>query len=155
MSEVTLLRKLTRKSMLKFGRYYDFTVQQILDTKGIKGLKLLVWYYYSSEAITFFDEILDELGIIKGIRIKKPSKINDVKVVANYCRDAMFNRIKAEDLLDENEKSRQKGMRLKIKNRLKKDNKFKIGAVSKLMVNKRALQRKNQGKEMEYKAYKR
>ena len=153
MSDITLLRKLTRKSMLKFGRYHDYTVQQILDTKGIKGLNTLTWYYYSAEAITFFDEILDELGITKAFRIEKPSNITDWKIVNKYCRNAMFNRIKAEDLLDEEELSKLKGMRRKIKIRNKKDNKFRIGIVSKLISNKKILQKKNQGKKMEYKAY--
>ncbi len=155
MADITLLRKLTRKSMLKFGRYHDYTVQQILDTKGIKGLNTLTWYYFCAEAITFFDDILDELGITKEIRIKKPSNITDWRVVNRCCKDAMFNRLKAEDLLDDEELGKLKGMRRKMYFRDKKDNKFRSGVVSKLISNKSILQRKNQGKEMEYKAYKR
>jgi len=69
----TLLRKLTWKSTLKFGRWPDATVQQLFDL-GLKERSLLVWYYFNSSNITFMDEILDELKIDASIRIEKPSK---------------------------------------------------------------------------------
>ena len=76
MSDVTLLRKLTFKSTMKFGKYYDLTVQNILDLYGHKGISYLAWVYYSSDKISFMDDVLDSLFITKDCRIEKPSKIN-------------------------------------------------------------------------------
>ena len=36
--EVTVLRKLTYMSQLKFGKYFDLTVQQLLDLEKDAGL---------------------------------------------------------------------------------------------------------------------
>jgi hypothetical protein len=69
----TLLRKLSRKSQLKFGSMADMTVQMALDL-GLKERAKLVWYYYNSSNITYMDDILDELKITENLRIKKPSK---------------------------------------------------------------------------------
>jgi len=69
----TLLRKLSRKSQLKFGSMSDMTVQMAIDI-GLKGRAKLVWYYYNSSNITYMDDILDELGITENLRIEKPSK---------------------------------------------------------------------------------
>jgi hypothetical protein len=71
MSSVVLLRKLTNKSVLNFGKYFDLTVQQILDTKKRKYLR---WVYFNCSNITFTDELLDELLIPFDYRFDKPSK---------------------------------------------------------------------------------
>jgi hypothetical protein len=75
MSDVTLLRTLTRKSTLKFGQYYDLTVQNVLDSQHSKGKSVLRWYYFNSDRISFIDDLLDELNIIPEFRIAKPGKI--------------------------------------------------------------------------------
>lgn len=75
MSDVTLLRTLTRKSTLKFGQYHDLTVQNILDSRHSKGKSLLRWYYFNSDRISFIDDLLDEMNIIPEFRIVKPGKV--------------------------------------------------------------------------------
>jgi hypothetical protein len=71
MSSVVLLRKLTNKSIMNFGKYFDLTVQQCLDTKKRKYLR---WVYYNCSNITFTDELLDELFIPVSYRFDKPNK---------------------------------------------------------------------------------
>ncbi len=67
----TLLRTLTYKSKLGFGKYPDLTVEGILKKKQIH---YLIWLYYNCSMVSFTDEILIELGIFKRIRIEKPGK---------------------------------------------------------------------------------
>jgi len=66
-----LLRKLTKKSTLKFGKYKDYTVEHLF---GMKKQIDLTSIYFKLSNITFVDEILDELGITENFRIEKPSK---------------------------------------------------------------------------------
>ena|SRR6478752_3502373 len=68
---VILLRKLTKKSLLKFGKYKDYTVEHLF---GMKKQIDLTSIYFKLSNITFADEILDELGITEDYRIIKPSK---------------------------------------------------------------------------------
>ncbi len=67
--DVTLLRKLSRKSRLKFGQYYDSTVQECLTFYKYNYLR---WVYFNCSMITFMDDILDEININKDFRIDKP-----------------------------------------------------------------------------------
>ena len=69
--DTTLLRKLSRKSTLKFGMYADNTVQELLIFKRYNYLR---WVYFNHDMITFMDDILDELSITEHYRIKKPGK---------------------------------------------------------------------------------
>jgi hypothetical protein len=71
MSDVVLLRKLTAKSILKFGKFADLTVQQCIDTKKKKYLR---WVYFNCSNITFTDELFEELKIPEWYRFVKPSK---------------------------------------------------------------------------------
>jgi hypothetical protein len=65
-----LLRKLTKKSTLKFGKYKDCTVDHLIAI----GRKVeLISAYFKLSAITFTDDILDELDITEEYRIEKPS----------------------------------------------------------------------------------
>jgi len=66
-----LLRKLTKKSLLKFGKYKDYTVDHLF---GMKKQIDLTSIYFKLSNITFTDDILDELGITDEYRILKPSK---------------------------------------------------------------------------------
>lgn len=61
------LRILTRKSKLGVGPYANETVQKLLDRKMYPMLRR---YYYTYEAISFQDDILDEIHA--EIRIEKP-----------------------------------------------------------------------------------
>lgn len=67
----TLLRKLTLKSQLKFGKQYDKTVDNLLS---LKQNTLLGWYYFNCSSISFIDEVLNEIGIGEDFRIEKPGK---------------------------------------------------------------------------------
>jgi len=71
MSDVVLLRKLTRKSVLNFGKNEGRSVQQLLDLHDQNYLR---WVYYNSSNIDFFSDILDELRITGDFIIAKPSK---------------------------------------------------------------------------------
>ena len=80
MDRITL-RTLTEKSTMKFGKYYDLTVRQILTLHGGKALEYLRWVYYNSSNISFCVEILNEIGIHEKIRIQKPSKVSKEEFV--------------------------------------------------------------------------
>jgi len=71
----TILRTLTVKSKLKFGKYKDYTVEHLFGMR--KNLDLISIYFNLSN-ITFVDDILDELGITSEFRIEKPCKDNDM-----------------------------------------------------------------------------
>ena len=71
--DVAIYRKLTRKSQLKFGKYADFTVGDLL-AQGWRRAEYLSWAYFNMSKITFFDDILDELEIPEEFRISKPGK---------------------------------------------------------------------------------
>ena len=75
MSDVTLLRTLTRKSTLKFGKFHDLTVQNVPDSQNMKGRSLLRFYYFNSSKISFIDDLLDELNIPPELRIPKPGNV--------------------------------------------------------------------------------
>ena len=66
-----LLRKLTRKSCLQFGKYQDVNIQSILNLKRHRYLR---WVYFNMSMITFFDDILDEINLPEDYRIDKPGK---------------------------------------------------------------------------------
>lgn len=56
---------------MNFGKYYDLTVQQVID-KGQRAY--LRWCYFNNSMISFSDEVLNNIGITKEHRIKKPGK---------------------------------------------------------------------------------
>jgi hypothetical protein len=71
MSDVVLLRKLSRKSTMKFGQYEELTVQDIINLTKHKYLR---WVYFNCSNIDFMDDVLDEIRIPENFRIKKPIK---------------------------------------------------------------------------------
>ena len=73
----TLLRKMTRKSKVGFGKKANLTIQFLLTNRNIYYLR---WMYYGNSGITFFDDILDEIGVTEEYRILKPGK--DLGVLA-------------------------------------------------------------------------
>ena len=133
MSDVVLLRKLTRKSVLNFGQYEGMSVQQLLDTKKQNYLR---WVYYNCSNIDFFSDVLDELRIAKDFIITKPSK-----------NPEMFLKLKEHifECLPEQLKE------MTIKNRGKKAKKInnavaiKASKVDKIKFSKNSLIRKNHG----------
>ena len=70
-----LLRKLTKKSKLKFGTYKDYTVEHLF---GMRKQIDLTSMYFNLSNITFMDDILEELGITSEFKIVKPSKDNEL-----------------------------------------------------------------------------
>lgn len=71
MSQCVLLRTLSRKSVLDFGQYQGRTVQQCIDLGNTRYLR---WVYYNCSKISFFPDILDEIGITEEWRIEKAGK---------------------------------------------------------------------------------
>lgn len=63
-------RILTRKSLLKFGKWKDYTVQELLNL-GKK--EQLISAYFKLTSIDFKENILIELGITESFRIEKPN----------------------------------------------------------------------------------
>lgn len=85
MADVTLLRKLTKKSTLKFWDFHHphRTVEEWIRIDRWTLIKA----YYHLEAITFSDDVLDELGIT--YRIPKPGvdkSYNYAHLVPNKVR---------------------------------------------------------------------
>ncbi len=56
---------------MNFGKFFDLTVQQCIDTKKKSYLR---WVYFNSSNITFVDEILEEIKIPVEFRFDKPNK---------------------------------------------------------------------------------
>ena len=73
MSQATLLRTLTKKSILKFGKHADMMVGNVMKI-GNSEMYYLVWVYYNCSMISFNEEILNELRISKDLRIEKPGQ---------------------------------------------------------------------------------
>jgi hypothetical protein len=67
----TLLRTLTFKSRLNFGKYSEMSVQQVID---IRKKRYIRWCYFNLSGITFTKEVLDCVGILEGFYIDKPGK---------------------------------------------------------------------------------
>ena len=66
------LKKLTLKSKLDLPQYPKLTIQEIID---LGNIEYLVYVYYSTPCITFFQEVLDLISIKKEDEIIKPGKI--------------------------------------------------------------------------------
>jgi hypothetical protein len=65
-----LMRTLTKKSKLNFGKYKDCTVEQLI---GMRKQKDLISAYFKLSTINFNDEVLNEIGITEEYRIEKPN----------------------------------------------------------------------------------
>lgn len=68
MSDVVLLRTLSRKSIIGFGRFTDLTVQNLLDTRKEREL-LRIYYFFRN--IDFLPDIKEELCITPERSINK------------------------------------------------------------------------------------
>ena len=67
---IPLKRVLTHKSKLGFGKWKDYTVQELLN---LNKKDILIGPYFKLSSITYIEEILIELGITSKYRIEKPS----------------------------------------------------------------------------------
>lgn len=86
--DVTLLRKLSHKSTLQFGKYADNTVQNLIDLKHYRYLR---WCYFNLDMISFLDNILDEINIPIEFRINKPGKLPENHNKLNAMHDNNSN----------------------------------------------------------------
>jgi hypothetical protein len=66
---VTLLRTLTEKSLLGFGKYADMRVGEVI---ALNKRPYLRWAYFNCSKITFSPEVLGKLLIAEDKRIEKP-----------------------------------------------------------------------------------
>lgn len=66
-----LLRRLTEKSVLGFGKFADSTVGHII---GYNQFNYLRWVYYNMSNIDFMPDVLDKLNVPVEHRISKPGK---------------------------------------------------------------------------------
>ena len=64
----TVLRTLTYKSKLNFGKHALLTIQELFNLKETNYLR---WIYYNCDKINFMDDIIEKLKIVK---IEKPGK---------------------------------------------------------------------------------
>jgi len=78
--DVVLFRKLTRKSILKFGEYKDVSVQQIINLGRMPYLR---WIYYNIATITFTDDVLEDIFIHEEDRIPKPGTSSELHHIIN------------------------------------------------------------------------
>jgi hypothetical protein len=129
MSDVTLLRKLTEKSILKFGQYSDARIYNLLELKKYSYLR---WVYFSCSNITFFENILLEIGITEEFFIQKPG--------VNLEFHEKLNKIKRENMSLRAKKHIDKVYKCSMKN--KKTNSINL---DKKNYSKASLTRKNQG----------
>jgi len=112
MSDITLLRKLTEKSTLKFGQYHDVPIYNLLDLNRNTYLR---WVYYNSSNITFMDNILFKIGILENEFIQKPGKNPEMyELVTERIRENMH--FKSKKRLD-------KLKRISIEKKIRQDNK--------------------------------
>jgi hypothetical protein len=142
MSDVTLLRTLTRKSTLKFGKYHDLTVQNVMDYQNMKGRSLLKFYYFNSSKISFVDELLDELGIPPELRITKPGNVtpDEWRVINHNLHTIELDKYHA---LPEVERKRVSGLDKKERNQVSTHNSIILDKYDRGVHSKESLMRKN------------
>ena len=136
MSDVTLLRTLTRKSILKFGQFSDLQVQNLLDLKKYKYLR---WVYFNCSNINFMDDILEEIKIPLNFRIVKPSKNTDLH---NKLQQKIFENLSDGSKQSYLEKTKEKGKKIRKGRAISEIKKFEN------CYKKDYLRRKNQGNKL-------
>ena len=71
MADIILLRKLTLKSKLNFGKYQDETIEHLINRKGYKAINYLRWVYFTSSKISFIESVLVEVLKIENQELHK------------------------------------------------------------------------------------
>ena len=69
--DTIVLRKLTKKATLKFGRFKDTRIETLI---GMRKEEYVISIYFKVSKITFTDDVLKELGFRENHRIEKPGK---------------------------------------------------------------------------------
>ena len=141
--DTTLLRTLTLKSTLKFGKYADLTVQNIVDVMGVPGLIWLTWAYYNASKISFNQEILDILCITPDIQITKPGNV-DKDVYFRLSSAASDARVKKEGELPKDDLKKLTGLRIRTNTAEKRRKILNANSIDKKS-SVGVLQRKNHG----------
>lgn len=72
------LRTLTLKSLMKFGKYKDLTVYEVIY--GLRKPNHIIDCYFNLSMVSFNEEVLDIVGIAVEYRISKPGKSVDKRV---------------------------------------------------------------------------
>lgn len=112
MERVTL-RKLTRKSIIGFGKHSDMSVGQLIDFQKTPYLR---WVYFNMSNIDFMPEILDEIHVPDEYRIANPGKKPEyADIVYDLNQDGISALEKHKNKLQRNASSRVKG-RLAVMN---------------------------------------
>lgn len=79
--DVVLLRTLTEKSILNFGKWEGYSIGQMI---GLKHTMALRWIYYHYSKITFTPEVLEKIYIFyDDYKIEKPGKDHDMFIKLN------------------------------------------------------------------------
>ena len=88
-----LLRTLTFKSVLWFGKYEGLRIQQIIDLQHQTYLR---WLYYNIKGVSFVDEVLNRITITEDKRIPKPGVCPEMHIkVTNENKAKMSFKSKA------------------------------------------------------------
>ncbi len=114
---------------MKFGQYADVPIWNLLELKKYSYLR---WVYFNSSNITFFENILLEIGITEEYFIEKPG--------VNPEFHEKLTEIKRENTSWKTQKHLDKVSKYRIKN---KNNQIKN--LDRINYSKSNLARKNQG----------
>ena len=100
---IPTLRVLTRKSKLGFGKWKDYTVQELFD---LKKPKELISPYFKLTSINYIEDVLIELKLTKKWRIKKPG--SNKKLYFEFLKEnnmlKSFSRGKGSDIMKKESK---------------------------------------------------
>lgn len=132
-----LLKKLTLKSKLDFGKFENQSIERIFEIDE----KYLVYLYYCYEKITFIDDVLDLLEIPLNLRIQKPG--------INLENKKEFFKRRIDDKVKNMSIDETNSFRLTRYHNRKKEEKVKLNIVlnkDKRRFSKNALKLINQGK---------
>lgn len=95
--EAILLRRLTEKSLVGFGKYAALTVQQVIDLQHTRYLR---WVYFNSSNIDFIDSILDRISITPDCKINKPGTNKELcEFIDNIMNKKMTKKSKTKNII--------------------------------------------------------
>lgn len=89
--DVVRLRKMTRKSVMGFGKYEDSTVGHLIDYQKTPYLR---WVYYNNSNIDFMPDVLDEIHIPEEYRIPKPGKAPEMTEIVYQANQEKLSGLK-------------------------------------------------------------
>ena len=138
MESHVVLRKLTKKSVIDFGRHNGYKVNDLIRTGKTQ---YLIWMYFNCSNLSFVDELLDELNIKKEWRIVKPGTDKEMfKKRSEYYRS----------LLPQEELDKMSYKRNKKHVKASKSDLMALKAREKLLFSPKALKARNHGHDYGY-----